>query len=153
MVRRSGKEVRVAIAITIVAIILGTIAALSSPEVVSSAFGEWGYRHLVSTDMKVKMINDKMANPSFPLIMMRRSGWSAGVPYAEEMLYCKNVNPLEFVLTGPKGKHEYEAPITWIDSSSFYYMVKGYPIKITVRILEVKDDQVRIAVLAEKVPS
>ncbi|MGE5580574.1 MAG: hypothetical protein ACM3WU_11120 [Bacillota bacterium] len=134
-------------------LILVVAALLSTPEARIAAFGEWGYRHLVSDDQKVEMINRKLANPDFPLIMQPSSAWSAGVHYAEELLLCKSVSPLDFVLTGPGTKREYEVPVTWTGVDSFYYHVKGYPIKINVRIVEVTLAEARIAIKAERIPN
>lgn len=93
---------------TVLVLVLIAVVVLSSPEAAVRVFGEWGYRHLVSDDKKVEMINGKLANPDFPLIMIPGSGWSAGVYYARELLYCKSANPPDFVLTGPCTIHEYE---------------------------------------------
>ena len=150
MLKRQVADYRLMIGGAVLVLILGAVAVLSSPETIVAVFGEWGYRHLVSTDRKVEMINEKLANPDFPLIMVPSSGWSAGVWYAEELLCCKSVNPLDFVLTGPGTEREYEVPVTWIDANSFYYLVKGYPIRINVRIVEVTGNEARIAITAEK---
>jgi hypothetical protein len=125
-------------------------AILLSPHAAISVLGEWGYRHLVSNDAKVRLINDELSNPAFPLIMQPGSSWSAGVSFPDEMLFCKSVEPLEFVLIGPGDKHEYETPVGWTGADSFSYPVKGYLIQINVRVLETKDGQARISILATK---
>ena len=153
MIRRQRVNYRLIIGGTVLVLVLVAVVVLSSPEAAVRVFGEWGYRHLVSDDKKVEMINGKLANPGFPLIMIPGSGWSTGVYYAQELLYCKSVNPPDFVLTGPGTIHEYEVPVTWTGADSFFYHVKGYPIRINVRILEVTGDEIRIAVLAEKIPT
>lgn len=85
MVTEGGKRLLSVVGV-VVAIITGLVAVLCSPEAVTSIFGEWGCRHLVSTDAKIRMINERLADPDFPLIMVPGSRWSAGVHYAEEML-------------------------------------------------------------------
>ena len=152
MLKRRRVNYRLIIGVTVLVLVLVAVVVLSFTEATVKVFGEWGYRRLVSDDKKVEMINRKLANPDFPLIMTPGSGWSAGVYYAEELLYCKSVNPPDFVLTGPGTSHEYEVPVNWTGADSFFYHVKGYPIGINVRILEVTDNEARIAVFAEKHP-
>lgn len=135
-------------AVFVVVLLIALIVMLTSPQTAISVFGEWGYRHLVSTDTKVKMINDVFADPSRPFVVEPGGGVSVA-HFTAEILYCKSVDPLEFVLTGSM-EHESEVSVDWIGNSSFCYAVEGYPIQITVSILDVTDGQARISILAAK---
>ena len=79
MVRQQCKRLRIVILLLAGAVAFGLSIVFWSPEAIVSVFGEWGYRHLISTDRKIEMINGKFADPDFPLILMPGSSWSASI--------------------------------------------------------------------------
>jgi hypothetical protein len=150
LVRQQSKHLRIGVLLLVGAVAFGLSIVFWSPEAIVSVFGEWGYHHLISTDRKVKMINDRFSDPDFPLLLVPGGSWSAGVLYAEDLLFCKTLNPPEFVLVDSRLQSKYESAVTWHRSDVFSYLVKGFPIKITIHILEINNGQARVRVVAEK---
>lgn len=125
-----------------------------SPGLRVQVFGEWGYRHLVDLDTKVKWVNEHWDDWGVGLGL---GGGSTLLKYSRDVVSLMGVDPVCLgVFDLDKGSFSGATPLRQLEDGTFVLDSSQYPIRIYLTVVEQWDvgngPHIRALVRAERAP-
>lgn len=109
--------------------------------------GKWIYQYLVSTDEKVRRLNEE--SPwSKGDVLLSYPGGCVLVPYSADRLEIESLNPLQFAVVDLVTNER--RAVSQIDTHTFSFICKEYPIVITFVVTEVSPEGCKLLTAAAK---
>lgn len=127
--------------------VLAAAAILSTHPRAKLVMSKWAYQHLVSTDEKVRRLNEESAWGKGEL-MLSYPGGCALVPYSDDLVVIEHVDPLRFAIVDQASGER--RPVNQVDACTFSFVCKEYPIEITFVVTEASAQGCKVEVRARK---